>query len=195
MTNIREHKKALHRQKIIEATLDSIAQFGFSKTTVSTVIKFAGLSRGMINLHFNNKDDLYYSVLCHLSDQYQSTWQAAIKDESQTAENKINTLIEVDLSPEVLNERNISNWVAFRADISAKQPRYMELYDTRDEVHSKFFEELLEELGAGDRAAEISYGINTLIEGFWMDFYLHPNDFDRKLAVRICKQFIGSNIN
>lgn len=51
----REEKKAANRRKLIEATIDSIAERGLVDTTVSAVVERAGLSRGMVNLQFESK--------------------------------------------------------------------------------------------------------------------------------------------
>jgi hypothetical protein len=44
----REARKNANRQKLIEATIDSIAELGLSDTTVGTVVKRAGLSQGIV---------------------------------------------------------------------------------------------------------------------------------------------------
>ena len=51
-------RKDQNRQRLIEATLDCIAEIGLVETSVSEIIARAGLSRGMIHLHFGGKDNL-----------------------------------------------------------------------------------------------------------------------------------------
>ncbi|MFT5629637.1 MAG: AcrR family transcriptional regulator [Gammaproteobacteria bacterium] len=53
---------------MVEATLDVIAQKGFSGTSVSAIIEPASLSRGMIHLHFGGKDNLVEKAARHSSE-------------------------------------------------------------------------------------------------------------------------------
>ena len=48
----RTASKAVRRQQLIEATIDSIAKYGISGTTMTTVTGLAGLSVGIVNFHF-----------------------------------------------------------------------------------------------------------------------------------------------
>ena len=44
--------KEVRRQQLIEATLDSLAENGISGTTMAAVTGRAGLSMGIVSLHF-----------------------------------------------------------------------------------------------------------------------------------------------
>ena len=54
----RTEPKEKRRSQLILATIRSIARHGLSDTTVSTVSSEAGLSQGIINLHFQSKEKL-----------------------------------------------------------------------------------------------------------------------------------------
>jgi TetR/AcrR family transcriptional repressor of bet genes len=192
---IRETKKARHRLQIIEATIDSIARFGYAGTTVSTVIQLAGLSRGMVNLHFDTKEDLFVEVLRHLFGQYRQCWETAVDGAGPGARDKLTTMIDADLSPAVLNRRTMAVWSAFRAETNS-HPNYLELYDSRDQVRSRLTESLCRDLagksGSEKDPYETAYGLNVMLEGFWTDFFLHPEDFDRACARRICLSYLDA---
>ena len=61
----RQKLKEQNRVALIEATLDSIAEVGFARTSVSAIIDRANLSRGMIHLHFGGKDALVEAAAKH----------------------------------------------------------------------------------------------------------------------------------
>jgi TetR/AcrR family transcriptional repressor of bet genes len=71
----REARKNANRQKLIEATIDSIAELGLSDTTVGTVVKRAGLSQGIVNLHFDTKEALLAETLKFLSVEWEAAWR------------------------------------------------------------------------------------------------------------------------
>ena len=54
----RTASKEERQAQLIAATMRSIATHGLSDTTVATVSREAGLSQGIINLHFQTKERL-----------------------------------------------------------------------------------------------------------------------------------------
>ena len=74
----RGEAKAYFRAKLIDAAIEAIARHGFSGLSVSRLVEYSGLARGMVNLHFHRKDKLLHEVLKHLADAYRASWQAAI---------------------------------------------------------------------------------------------------------------------
>ncbi|MEM1411462.1 MAG: TetR family transcriptional regulator, partial [Pseudomonadota bacterium] len=65
MSKQRDHKavprtasRAERRTQLIEATIRSIAANGLANTTTAQVAKEAGLSQGIISLHFDGKEGL-----------------------------------------------------------------------------------------------------------------------------------------
>ena len=70
--------KEERQQQLIEATIRSVARNGLSDTTMATVSREAGLSQGIINLHFQSKDRLLVETLRFLSEQYRAAWERAV---------------------------------------------------------------------------------------------------------------------
>ena len=61
--------------QLIRATVRSIAKNGLSDTTMATVAREAGLSQGIINLHFQSKDRLLVETLRYIADEYNTSWE------------------------------------------------------------------------------------------------------------------------
>lgn len=53
-----EEKSRETRRKIVEATIEIIAEGGFSRITTPAVAKRAGVSRGALQYHFSSKEEL-----------------------------------------------------------------------------------------------------------------------------------------
>ena len=75
----RQNTKAIRRQELIEATIDQLAKRGFEGTTLADVATAAGMSRGIVNFHFDTKEKLLVETLRTLSDEYRGHWKAALK--------------------------------------------------------------------------------------------------------------------
>lgn len=62
-------KSAQTREKLLEATLDSLADLGYFETTVSTIVEYAGVSRGSIRHHFRSKAEIIAATIEHLNER------------------------------------------------------------------------------------------------------------------------------
>jgi AcrR family transcriptional regulator len=56
------------RQRLLEAAIDCLAEFGWTGTTVSVVAQHAGVSRGAAQHHFPTREDLFTAAIDHVTD-------------------------------------------------------------------------------------------------------------------------------
>ena len=73
----RKAPKETRRLQLIEATIDSLAKRGYAETTMADVTEGAGLSRGIVNFHFESKEKLLVATLQHMYEEYAAHWRAA----------------------------------------------------------------------------------------------------------------------
>jgi AcrR family transcriptional regulator len=62
-------KSAQTREKLLEATLDSLADLGYFETTISTIVDHAGVSRGSIRHHFQSKSEIIAATIAYLCER------------------------------------------------------------------------------------------------------------------------------
>ena len=82
------------RTQLIEATLSTIAERGFSRTTLTEVARRAGLSHGLVLFHFETKEKLFADTLDYLSEEYHRNWQAALDGAGPKPEERLAALVE-----------------------------------------------------------------------------------------------------
>lgn len=194
----RQQLKQQNRVALIEATLDSIAEIGFAKTSVSEIIDRAKLSRGMIHLHFGGKDVLVEEAAKYSRAQYYDSLNELLECAGSEPQENVEAIIRSDLSEGVLNERTVSLWYAFRGE-SRERAAIAAYSDTRDaRLRNLAFEAFLKiARQAGVRepetaAKDATNGTLALLEGMWADFLLHPRSFDRDAAVRTIFRFLAA---
>jgi AcrR family transcriptional regulator len=51
------------RERIMEASVDLFARYGFKKTTVDDIAKESGIGKGTVYLHFSSKEDIALEVM------------------------------------------------------------------------------------------------------------------------------------
>ncbi len=185
----REAAKERHRLALIEATADAILEHGLANVSVSRILERAGLSRGMINLHFQSKTKLLLEVVRHFSDDYVAHWQRAMDAAGPRPEDRLRAIVEADFDPAVLNRRMMAVWIAFRG-AAQSSPDYMPFIDSRDERLQAAFTGICTELrdagpypGVDPRLAALAF--IALLEGLWNDFHLYPDGFSRDEARRV----------
>ena len=104
--NSRAVAKDRRREQLIKATINCIAKRGIAGTTMADVTQDAGLSLGIVNLHFLSKDKLFEETLLYLSDEYEAFCANALKKAGHTAVEKLTALAELDFSPKVCDRKN-----------------------------------------------------------------------------------------
>lgn len=182
----RELTKERHRRALIEGTADAIAEHGLAAVSISRILEKAGLSRGMVNLHFSSKTNLLLAVAQQFSEDYTHHWSAAMDGAGERPEAKLRAIIDADFDPVVLNRRTMAVWFAFRGEAHSS-PEYMPFIDSRDARMQQTITSICRELrdaggytGTDPQIAALS--IIALLEGLWTDYYLHPDRFDRDTA-------------
>ena len=76
----RTQSRDARRLQVIEATIQSLADRGFSRTTITDVAERAGISHGLVLFHFQSKENLLAETLDYLAEEYRLNWQAALAE-------------------------------------------------------------------------------------------------------------------
>lgn len=192
----RAEKKEATRQKLISATLDSLASSGYAETTLSKVSKRAGVSRGLVNFHFDSKEHLLIEALKHLIEEYRQFWEKAVTRPGLTPVQGMLALLDADFHPQVCNRKKVAVWYAFWGEARFR-PTYLDVCANADRAFARMIEELCEEIAADggydniDPAA-VAHGLRTMIDGLWLEALLAPENFNRAAAKRSCLQFLAA---
>lgn len=187
----RRADKSLRRQELIDATIDSLAKRGYDATTTAIVADGAGLSRGIVNFHFESKDKLLVETLRYLSDEYRSHWRGALKAAGSTAEEKLLALVNADFDRKVCTQRKLAAWGAFWGEAKSR-PTYRDLCSANDEEYQNTVIELVRQLIVPDRDAQLlARGIVCLLDGLWHHLMVSPKEFRREEALEVARAHLG----
>lgn len=96
------------RKQVIDAALQTIAEYGYSQTSFAEIAKSLGITKGLIAYHFNGKQDLIASVLRTIIDN-QAAYLKAQLSIHESATEKLRTYIIATLE---YIENNRSHFVA-----------------------------------------------------------------------------------
>ena len=180
------------RLQLIEATIDTLAARGYSRTTLTEVARTAGLSHGLVLFHFETKEKLLSETLIHLAEEYRANWTAALSAAGPDPAHQLAALIEADFDLRVFTPARLSAWCAFWGEAQSR-PLYQESCGSKDEDYNHTMEgicqRLIDEGGYSGSAVRLARIVRVTIEGVWLDrmTMAAPYDADEALAtVRLC---------
>lgn len=183
------------QQQLIQATIRSIAENGFSDTTVATVAREAGLSQGIVNLHFQSKERLLLETLRYVSDEYKATWEKALAEAGPGRAEQLQALVYVDFNPTVFDSNKIAVWFAFWSETKSR-PTYRRLCAERDRRYDRKLKELVAAIieeghYEGLDPDTVTDGLSAMSAGLWLDLLVSPREMSRKKARRACKTWLA----
>lgn len=191
----RGEARAYFRAKLIDAAIEAIARHGFSGLSVSRLVEYSGLARGMVNLHFHRKDKLLHEVLKHLADSYRASWQAAVARAGDEPAAHLWALVEHDVKRKGHDDRSLIAWLAFRQE-AITNPSYRPLCDTREAAFFAIMKSacaaIIKQGGYDIRPEVAALGITFLLEGLWLDWALDPERYQPKIGRAVCEAHLAA---
>ncbi len=191
----REAIKAWHRQKIIDATVEVITTRGIAGTTIARVVDLAGVSMGLVNVHFRSKEILLAEVLQQMAERYRKHWRDRLDAAPAAAGVRLTALLLADLDDEVLNLKTLGVWFSFRAQIRAR-PEYRDLVGMREAAQMRQTVDLINDINRECKMRHdpesVARLLATTMEGLWAEYYLYPDEFDRGQAIAILELLLES---
>ena len=184
------------RQQLIDATMKCIARKGMSGTTLGDVAKEAGLSQGIVNLHFESKENLLTASLRSIADDYKSQFNRTLEKSGPDAAGKLHALMELDLRPSILDRRKLAVWFAFWGEVKSR-PRYREVCEQSDEYYDEVLNSLCGEIIAdgcyqNTSAAAVATVLTSVTNGMWLSYLISPKRFDRQCATNAVDEYLCS---
>ena len=182
----RTASRAARRQQLIDATMKCIARKGMGSTTLGDVAKEAGLSQGIVNLHFESKDNLLKETLRSLANEYRDKFDKALQKSGPHPADKLRAIMEHDLRPSICSQRKLAIWFAFWGEVRSR-PTYRRLCDEwdqyYDDVVAGLCEELIQEGGYKNvDAMTVANGLAAMTNGLWLSCLIGPQVWDRSEA-------------
>ncbi len=182
--------KPLRKQQLIDATLESVAQYGLQHTTIITISRIAGLSSGIISHYFGGKQELVEATVKHLLEQLKTALLARVEQKDLTPAQRLEMIIEANFTQLQRSSPATKTWLSFWAQ-SMHQPGLARL----QHINSKrLYSNLLfsfRQLLPNEKAVTASMQTAAMIDGFWLRSALSPRPEDNFMqAEQLCKKFI-----
>lgn len=180
-----QERTATTRARVLNATIEHLAEFGYGRTTTVEVAERAGVSRGALVHHFPTRSDLVLSALEYLCELRLAELEHAIADLSK-AEDHLSAF--VDLVWTTFNgplfAAQLELWIAARTDPDL----YAGLYPLERGFGKRLNQLCADALGA-DPASGYFYEITKhLMRGMAVERILKSDEGERLAVLEHWKQ-------
>ncbi|MBT3671915.1 MAG: TetR family transcriptional regulator [Porticoccaceae bacterium] len=190
----RSLSKQARRKQLIEATIKCIADKGLSGTTMADVTQQAGLSLGIVNLHFQTKEKLLIETLSYISNEYTTGLNEIFNDEKLTTEQKILAHINFDFSRKITDRNKLAVWFAFWGETKSR-PTYMSIcasYISEIATNLTQLFAILKQQG-GYSAVDpdlVCTCYTALSDGLWLDLLMTPKGLKPAQAQTVAMHYL-----
>jgi AcrR family transcriptional regulator len=182
------------RKALVEATIESLKQFGHEGLSIRRISAQARVSIGLINHHFPTKDALVAEAYRYFNNELVGGLRQAVASAPPAPRARLRAFFEASFSPPNLDSDVLAVWVVFwglyrhSKDIQRVQS---ETYHGYVDLLRGMLADLEREAGElrfNLRLAAI--GLTAMIDGLWLEWCLDPDNFEPPEAVSLCEAWI-----
>ena len=190
----RDAARERRRTQLIGATIKCISRSGLAGVTMQEITREAGLSLGIVNLHFDTKEKLLIETLRSIAEEYRAGWRRILEGDRPAAE-RLAALVEFDFSARVVQRGKLSVWFAFWGETKTR-PTYRRICAEVDRAIDEELCGLCTQLVAEGRYKDVEPKLvavtySALTNGLWLDILVCPEEMDRNGARRICLEYLA----
>ena len=192
----RSMPKQARRKQLIQATIKCIAKNGLSSTTMADVTQQAGLSMGIVNLHFQSKEKLLIETLRYISDEYTEGLNKIYNDKSLNTEQKILAHINFDFSRAIIDRNKLAVWFAFWGETKSR-PTYLSICASYVSEIAKNLTHLFVLLKQQGDYSDVNPDLvctcyTALSDGLWLDLLITPKGMKPAQAQAVAMHYLAT---
>lgn len=113
------------RNQILRATFKAIAKKGFGSVTLQDIADFSGVSKGVTNYYFKNKEDVFYYLFSWITERIYENERTAV-DASSGALNKLKAYVNAAFASPKKNKEFYRVYLEFLAHANHNE-RYRDI--------------------------------------------------------------------
>jgi AcrR family transcriptional regulator len=196
------------RQALIAATIECLKRYGHEGLSIRTISAQAGVSVGLINHHFPNKNELIAAAYRHFNGELVGGLQAAVKRAADSPRARMRAFLEASFCPPNLDQDVLAVWVVFWG--LYRHSRLIQRVQRETyRGYVRLLRGMLAELRAQARAPHgrrprrssraarpdlrlAAIGLTALLDGLWLEWCLEPGAFRPAEAVALCEAWVES---
>ncbi|MFO1091013.1 MAG: transcriptional regulator BetI [Hyphomicrobiales bacterium] len=185
----------VRRRSLIEASIRCIAAGGIQAFTVDRICKEAGVSRGLINHYFREKDDLLVEV--YRTSLYEPVMALLEAEDDGPAVATLKRILDSNFTPTVFDKANLLVWLSLWGEAAtnpALNAAHRELYRRFRQVLADAIAAVAAERDRRVEAVELARNVIALIDGLWLEWSLDDTAVDPASARAACYDLVEGKL-
>ena len=181
----------IRRRQLIDATMKSIDEVGFSKTTVNSISRHAGVSPGIIAHYFGGKGALLQATMLHMLNSIKHEFQVAIDAFPEKSHyDRLIAIIKVNFSAHQISPIAAKTWLAFWTHALHEESllRLQKISESR--LISNLTYELRYLVGLR-KARTCAKALAALIDGLWLRGALSAKGIQAEESIHLCTTLLS----
>ena len=190
--NRRQVSAAASKDRLIEATILCMANYGPAGISIERITDAAGVSRGLVRHHFGSKRQLLLQAFQRLADEERAAFAAGPETDDDPVAT-LRAIVATEYHQELAAPERAHAWFGFW-QAALGDPELKEInervYAEERERYDELFREAArrEDLDIDSRQAGI--GLVALADGAWVELLMAASDFSVDDALALCDDYI-----
>ncbi len=181
------------KSQLIEATIATIAEVGYSATTLALIGQRAGVSTGLVAHYFEDKNGLIEATLRSLGRRLSQVTAQRLRD-AATPRARVQAVIDATLAASEFERQTSTVWLAFWGEALHSKPlrRIQRVYQRRS---LSSLSNALQSLMPAGQAKAFAISIAAMIDGLWLRATLSgAREIDAHAARRIVGDYVDATL-
>lgn len=184
--------EAVRQRQLIEATMLTIHEVGFQKTTLSRVARRAGISPGLVAHYFRDKAGLLEATMRHIAEDLRLEMARRVSG-VRDPRARLAAILAANFSERCFAPATVSAWLAFwgQAHGDPQLNRMQRILRSRLKSNLAY---ALRGLVPAEDAARIAMALSVFIDGLSLRHALGERTLDRETAHALARDYLDSQL-
>src|SRR5450432_715368 len=188
------------RQELIDATIECLKRYGHEGLSMRAIATQAGVSLGLINHHFPNKEELIAAAYRYFNNQLVAGLKAAVQKADTSPRARMQAFLRASFSRPNLDPDALAVWVVFWGMYRHSpliQGVHRESYQGYVQLLRDMLTQLVNGAAAGAPPVDLrlaAIGVTALLDGLWLEWCLEPASFRPAEAIALCEAWVENLI-
>jgi AcrR family transcriptional regulator len=185
------------RAELIEAAIACLAEGGLSAFTIDTICRRAGVSRGLVNHHFDGKGDLLARAYEHMMAEQTMRLNACMNEPDLSPEERLSRVIGASIGAGVSDRAHLRAWLAIWGEVAtdpALQAVHRASYAAYRSTVRRAIEGVAGKRGRTVDADTVAAMLIALIDGLWLEWCLDTGVLSLEAAKAACLRVLEPHL-
>ncbi len=188
---------SVRRQLLIDAAIRCLGDGGMSAFTIDRICREAGVSRGLINHHFDGKDDLLVCAYEAMTAYLAELPFAGLAEDGLAPADRLGAAIDASFDPATFDRMQLRAWLSLWGEVPG-HGRLLALHRKRYDHYRKGLAGAIAATAKARRrkvdAERLALMLVALIDGLWLECCLELSDLSLETARAACYALVEPHL-